>query len=134
MRIQLLRTFLVCAELRNFALAAQRLLYSESSVAYHIRDLEKSLGAQLFIREDGRLELTPAGALILRPTALLVRTADEMTELIKESVHSPDGVRSGPRRAVQGPRPTAMPVPGRELRQRDRRTSSGAPSPTEGIR
>ena len=73
MRIQLLRTFLVCADLRNFLLAAERLVYSESTIGYQIRVLEKSLGAQLFTRANSHRELTTAGRAILRPSIELLR-------------------------------------------------------------
>lgn len=99
MRIQLLRTFLACAELRSISLAAGELLYSESSVASHIRDLEKALGAQLFTRRDGRLELTTAGEAVLSPAARLLRTADEMARSIRECA------RDGRRGRVPRPAP-----------------------------
>ncbi len=126
MRIQLLRTFLVCAELRSFSLAAQRLLYAESSIAYHIRDLEKALGARLFARRDGRLDLTPAGQAILQPAVRLLRTADEMTRLIQEC--SPGAAQ---RRRVQPPLrvagTTEVPVPRRRLPQESGRSAPQGP-------
>lgn len=82
MRIQLLRTFVVVAEVGSPSVAAQRLLYSESSVAYHIKELEKSLGAQLFTRTNHCLELTRAGQAALGPTIDLLRTADRMAEAV----------------------------------------------------
>ena len=116
MRIQLLRTFVAVAELGSPSLAAQRLLYSESSVAYHIRELEKSLGAQLFTRADRSLELTRAGQAALGPTVDLLRTADRMAEAVhvatrpeRRPVRSRDPVSAGsqPRRPAPSPRGAA---------------------------
>ena len=82
MRLQLLRTFVVVAEVGSPSVAAQRLLYSESSVAYHIRELEKSLGAQLFTRTSQSLQLTRAGEAALGLTIELLRTADRIAEAV----------------------------------------------------
>lgn len=140
MRLQLLRTFVVVAELGSPSLAAQRLLYSESSVACHIRELEKSLGAQLFTKANHSLELTRAGQAALGPTVDLLRTADRMAEAVhvatrpeRRPVRSrgPLPARSQPSRPAPSPRRSEenrRSASARSTGARSTSTTSAAPS------
>ncbi|MFJ3212549.1 LysR family transcriptional regulator [Streptomyces flaveolus] len=61
MDIQQLRCFLAVAEELHFGRAAERLHLSPSPVSRIVKDLERELGAELFIRGYHQVELTPAG-------------------------------------------------------------------------
>ena len=56
-----LKTFLLAAELRSFALAAKRLGLARSTVSAQIQSLELQLGVSLLNRTTRRMSLTPDG-------------------------------------------------------------------------
>ena len=57
-----LRIFMSVAEKGSFTLAAKALGVSQPAVSQNIAELEKSLGAELFLRRKGSVTLTPKGA------------------------------------------------------------------------
>ena len=61
MNIELLKTFLTAAELKNFTKAAQRHHVVQSTVTARIKDLENELGVQLFVRDQKNVVLTEKG-------------------------------------------------------------------------
>ena len=70
-----LRYFVAVAEELHFGRAAERLHMSQSPLSRAIRDLERDVGAVLFIRTTRHVELTPAGS------ALLSRARVALTEV-----------------------------------------------------
>ena len=60
-----LRIFKAVAEYRNFTAAAKAVGVSQPAVSQAVAELEKSLGARLFDRSRGRVELTLQGATFL---------------------------------------------------------------------
>lgn len=80
MDVQQLRCFLAVAEELHFGKAAERLHLTPSPVSRAVRDLERELGADLFIRRYHKVELTPTGvALIDRVRAVLHQLDDLKT-------------------------------------------------------
>jgi len=70
--LRLLRYFAAVAEELHFGQAADRLHISQPSLSRAIRDLEQSLGTQLFTRTKRRVRLTDAGQHLLEKTPRLL--------------------------------------------------------------
>lgn len=66
MDIDLLRTFLEVYRTRHFGRTAENLYLTQSAVSARIRLLEETLGAPLFTRTRNDIQLTPAGARMLK--------------------------------------------------------------------
>jgi|RhiMetdeSRZDD1v2_1073273.scaffolds.fasta_scaffold324674_2 DNA-binding transcriptional LysR family regulator len=72
-----LRYFLAVAEELNFSRAAERLHIAQPALSAQIRVLETQLGCELFARTTRKVELTPAGELLLEDAREIVARADE---------------------------------------------------------
>lgn len=69
----LLRSFVILAEERNFRKAAERLALDQSALSRRMQKLEHLLGIQLFVRHSQGADITPAGqAFIRKITPLLL--------------------------------------------------------------
>src|SRR5918998_6918787 len=60
-----IRAFEAAARTENFTAAAAELGMTQAAVSYQVKSLEERLGAPLFIREKGRVRLTPLGQRLL---------------------------------------------------------------------
>jgi DNA-binding transcriptional LysR family regulator len=85
-----LRIFKAVVEEGGITAAARRLHRVQSNVTTRIRQLEAAVGARLFIREKGRLHLSPAGKLFFEYAERILATAEEAREAIAGEV--PQGV------------------------------------------
>ena len=118
MQVQHLRSFVVAAECRSYSAAARRMSYSESSIVYHVRTLEKSLGAPLLLRVDNRLEMTDVGIAVLGPARDLLAAANRLAAAAKAGTttsgavprpRAPSAVTNGPpQRRLPDPRAVAV--------------------------
>jgi len=59
------RAFEAAARAENFTAAAAELGMTQAAVSYQVKSLEERMGAPLFVREKGRVRLTPLGARLL---------------------------------------------------------------------
>ena len=77
MELRHLRYFVVLAEELHFGRAARRLAISQPPLSVAIRQLEGSVGAQLFERNSKEVRLTPAGSALQASARHLLRAAEE---------------------------------------------------------
>jgi len=70
-----IRYFIAVAQHLNFGRAAQALHIAQPVLTRQIRALEDDLGVQLFIRDQRRTELTPAGRQLLADAPALIELA-----------------------------------------------------------
>ena len=87
-----LRYFVAVAEELHFGRAAARLHMSQSPLSRAIRELERDLGLVLFVRTTRRVELTPAGSLLLERSRRALAEIDGAIADARRSVRPEDGV------------------------------------------
>ena len=64
--LELYKVFYYVATTLSFSEASRQLFISQSAVSQSIKTLERKLGQPLFIRSTKKVQLTPAGALLLK--------------------------------------------------------------------
>lgn len=83
MDLRLLRTFTVAARLLNFHKTAEKLYLAQPTVTAHIRQLEETLGTEVFDRTGKRVRLSPAGQRFLpHAEAVLAAYDDGVQDLL----------------------------------------------------
>src|SRR5579859_4945778 len=87
-----LRYFVAVAEELHFGHAAERLHMSQSPLSRAIRDLERDLGAVLFVRTTRQVELTSAGSLLLDRARRALAEIDGAIAEVQRSVESDEAV------------------------------------------
>ncbi len=85
-----LQIFKTVVEEGGIIAAARKLHRVQSSVTVRIKQLEASLGVELFIREKRRLKLSPAGEIFLDYVEQLLRLSDQARQAVLGD--SPQGV------------------------------------------
>lgn len=91
MELRVLQYFLAVAREQNISAAAEALHLSQPTLSRQLRDMEESLGKQLFLRGSRRITLTEEGL-------LLKKRAEEIIDLVnktQEEISSPDDVIAG---------------------------------------
>ena len=91
MDAQSLRCFLRIAELGSFGRAAQVLNLTQPTLSRRIALLERELRAQLFIRHQRGISLTPAGIALNSRALSVVRQLDELQEDVATLDREPNG-------------------------------------------
>jgi DNA-binding transcriptional LysR family regulator len=77
-----LKAFVYAAESLSFSEAARELHVTQPTVSHHIKNLERTLGVELFSRSGHSLKLTEAGRLLLPFAHKLIRQANEVQEMM----------------------------------------------------
>jgi DNA-binding transcriptional LysR family regulator len=78
-----LRYFVAVAEERHFGRAAQRLHMAQPPLSQQIKQLELQLGVQLLVRTTRKVELTPAGELLLERARILLAEVDQLEQDVR---------------------------------------------------
>lgn len=77
MELHQLRVFLAVAEELHFGRAAERLHLAQPPVSRMVRQLERDLGAELFVRSTRSVRLTAAGAALVGPARHLLEAEQQ---------------------------------------------------------
>lgn len=80
-----LRHFITVAEAGSFTRAAEVLHLSQQALSSSVQQLEKELGATLFIREGRRIALTPAGQLLIGEGRTLLAAAQTVVGHVQQT-------------------------------------------------
>ena len=84
-----LKYFIAVAEERHFGRAAQRLHMAQPPLSQQIRQLEEQLGTPLLLRTTRKVELTPAGQVLLDRGRLLLQELEALEEDVSRSAPVP---------------------------------------------
>jgi DNA-binding transcriptional LysR family regulator len=89
--LRLLRSFVAVAEELHFGHAARRLYMSQPALSVQIRKLEQLVGVQLLRRTSRRVELTPAGAVLLEEARRVLVSAERAFEATRRAASGAGG-------------------------------------------
>src|ERR1700712_2845363 len=95
MTLKQLEAFYWAATCATFAMAAEKIHLSISSLSKRISELEATLGQQLFDRHGDRAVLSEVGALLLPRARALLMAAERMEEEIRSADTSSGQIRVG---------------------------------------
>ncbi len=84
MELRHFRYFIAVAERLNFTAAARHLKMAQPPLSIQIRNLEEELGCPLFIRENRRVELTPAGRIFLEEAREILTKTENATRRVQD--------------------------------------------------
>lgn len=77
MKIKLFREFIALSESLSFTRAAQKMNITQPVLSRHIKEIEESIGAELFRRDTHKVTLTSAGELLLAESRKVIQQYDD---------------------------------------------------------
>jgi DNA-binding transcriptional LysR family regulator len=86
-----LRYFQAVAEELSFSKAARRLHVAQPALSRAVQELEEILGLEVLLRNRRSVSLTPAGALLLNETRLLLQRLEEATRRVQRTAAGEEG-------------------------------------------
>ena len=91
MELRHLRYFRAVAEELHFGRAAERLHIAQPPLSQQIRQLERELGVDLFVRSTRKVELTPAGAAYQKRAVAILDAVDDAAEQAQRIAEGVEG-------------------------------------------
>lgn len=91
MNLKQLRYFLAVAEEKQVTAAAKRLFIAQPPLSYQLKQLEKELGVQLFVRTAHGIELTDAGRELQSYAEKIVGLAETAKDQVKRTAQGEFG-------------------------------------------
>lgn len=91
MELRQLRYFQAVAEELSFSRAARRLRIAQPALTRAVQDLERELGTRLLERERRPPRLTPAGAVLLNETGLILERLEESLRRVRRTAQGEEG-------------------------------------------
>ena len=91
MDLDQLHTFLEIVRLKSFSKAAQTCYRTQPAISAQVRLLEQECGEKLFDRSGKKVQLTPAGDILLRYAEQLLAMQKEALQAIAELNQTPRG-------------------------------------------
>lgn len=90
-QLRQLKIFIAAVETLSFTQAAKRVHLSQPSVTEQVRALEEAVGQPLFVRQNNRLQLTPAGEKLAVRARELLALADDTFREVRDNAAEPTG-------------------------------------------
>lgn len=91
MDLRHLRYFQAVAEELSYSRAAVRLRVAQPALSRAVKEIEAALGAPVLERSRHHVRLTPAGAVLLRETALLLERWEEALQRVRRTARGEEG-------------------------------------------
>ena len=91
MELRHLRYFQAVAEELSFSRAARRLRIAQPALSRAVQEMERELGTQLIERERKSPRLTPAGAVLLHETGLILERLEESIRRVRRTAKGEEG-------------------------------------------
>lgn len=91
MELRHLRYFQAVAEELSFSRAAERLRVAQPALSRAVKEVEEELGMVLLDRTRSRVRMTPAGAVLLRESRLLMERLEEALRRVKRTAQGEEG-------------------------------------------
>lgn len=91
MELRHLRYFQAVAEELSFSRAARRLRIAQPALSRAVQEMERELGTQLIERERRAPRLTPAGAVLLHETGMILERLEESLRRVRRTAKGEEG-------------------------------------------
>lgn len=91
MELRHLRYFQAVAEELSFSKAARRLRIAQPALSRAVQEMERELGTQLIERERRSPRLTPAGAVLLHETGLILERLEDSMRRVRRTAKGEEG-------------------------------------------